>query len=108
MATLHCSGPCGLNKDESEFPWRNRMAGVKHRMCNACIAAASRRHYEANAPKYAARVRERRAETRSLLDNYASTQGCVTCGETDPVCLVLVPRNESATSPSTLAASGTW
>lgn len=103
---------CGADKSETEFNWRRKSIGLRHRYCRTCQKERSRAHYIANRPDYLARSRrtratrvkgirhERSSELRPLIKgNHAGKwkllqsgvqYQCATCGIHDWLGKVLV------------------
>lgn len=82
---------CNEERDEAEFPWRNKAKGKHRSYCLVCQRAMVKRHYENNKGIYLARARKRNNEGRQLAREFVfeflSKHPCVDCGETDPVVL---------------------
>jgi hypothetical protein len=92
---------CGLEKDLTEFCFKNKQAGKRRSICRVCSRAASREHYQRNRAKYIAKARRRNQQLRGTLRSrtvnhlnklalvlqYLQTRPCVDCGERDPLLL---------------------
>ena len=84
-----CTG-CQTSKPSSEFSVKNKTTGRQATRCLACVAAASRLHYERNRQDYLRRARTRLPwinPNAGYRVDYLATHPCVDCGETDPLLL---------------------
>ncbi len=82
---------CRQEKPINQFGWRNKVLGIRHNRCLACVAEASTNWYAKNRQKQIANSAKRRLaardEARKYVWNYLHTHPCVDCGESDPVVL---------------------
>lgn len=82
---------CNKKRKESDFAWKNKSKGIKHKSCKECAKKASSDHYAKNKTYYikkASRFRKKnQEENRSKLKDYLSKHHCIDCGESDPVVL---------------------
>ena len=83
-----CCTKCSEEKDTSEF----RKDKVKHDglqpFCKVCARAHHRSGYsEKYSEKYNTRNKERRDKHLALMQAYKSGLSCVSCGESESICL---------------------
>jgi hypothetical protein len=73
------------------FPWKSRVAGVRHRKCKLCVRKYSNNRWRKRAAELQVKNRLcRRASVRRNLDGlfaYLLRHPCVDCGEPDPIVL---------------------
>jgi hypothetical protein len=88
---------CGVSKTLEEFSYRNKAKEVRSGTCKECCRAQIRQHYQNNTDQYLEKAHRRnaaiRVEARTKLYYYLQEQGCVDCGEKDPVVLELDHRD---------------
>ena len=82
---------CDIAKNESDFPFRNKLKGSRHSYCLECGRLQAKDHYSRHIPYY---VRKASLRRKSLLEEingkvyeYLKTHPCVDCGEDDPIVL---------------------
>ena len=113
VETAQCSRCLGV-KSIDQFSIKNKKTGRRSRVCKACIAANSRRHYERNKETYLARGRKNkkryRKQNRALVLDLLIGKNCVDCGESDPVVLDFDHRDPTmkADTIGRLVGSGQW
>ena len=86
---------CGLEKDESEYYFRDKVSGKLHNQCKGCYkdrrTTTYKEHYQKYKILYQRRARERRVKVRQGLQThmieYFLGKSCEGCGESDPVVL---------------------
>lgn len=82
---------CGLSKDETEFPFRNKIQDTRHSYCLLCGRSLSKNHYTNNIRYYvrkaSLRRKERLNDINEKLFDYLEQHSCIDCGESDPVVL---------------------
>jgi len=78
-------------KDDSDFNWRFKSLGQRHKICRDCQNNHSRNWYKRHKEEHAQRVKDNRyrvkQETREYAWDYLSTHPCIECGESDPTVL---------------------
>lgn len=89
MSTKICS-KCGVEKDESEFPWH--FVGVKrHSACSDCRKKYQKGYYQRTKDNFIEkktnRLLDKRDEARHYVFQYLQTHPCEKCGEADPYVL---------------------
>ena len=86
---------CNQEKPITEFNWRDKAKGRRHRSCKSCHSAYRRSHYLDNRQKYiekAKRINRKYRETtgreiQRFVYEYLRKHPCVDCGETNPIVL---------------------
>ena len=77
---------CGKEKEETEFNWRYKVLGVRHKTCRECHKTFRNNRYqknrEAHLENVQARKKEVRHEARQYVFDYLSNHPCIECGET--------------------------
>jgi hypothetical protein len=90
METRICAG-CGEAKPLTDFNFRHKQKGTRHKRCRECTREQVRMHYQAHHGYYVVKAKKRtirvHAEHRQWLQNYLETHPCVDCGESDQRCL---------------------
>ncbi len=82
---------CFTSQPIENYPWKNRLLGIRHRVCKSCTAARSKQWYrdhpEAHRQNVDANRKSYLQQNREYAWNYLATHPCVDCGESDPVVL---------------------
>lgn len=78
---------CGLEKEDSEFSWKNKSLGIKHSQCKSCFNKQRREYYLNNKPAEYKRSQIGKLKMRNVFKAYKSTLSCVICGESEYCCL---------------------
>lgn len=77
---------CGKLLPVSDFSWKRRARGERHRVCRTCQREVSAAHYERTNATYKARAATRNAvarrDARVALAEFLSSQRCTACGLT--------------------------
>lgn len=71
---------CGQEKEDDEFPWRNRQTGTRHRNCKICQREKGRAHYRANHDAYISRNLARSRDVSKEIRTLKESKPCVDCG----------------------------
>ena len=79
---------CGQYKDETEFNWRFKALGIRHKTCRECIHKFNKTYFEGAAKeRHLEQVRERKHEARNVARDfvyeYLLSHPCESCGESD-------------------------
>lgn len=87
MAKRNCNH-CGKYKDETEFNWRYKALGVRHKTFRDCQHVFNKDYFEGSAKeRHLQQVRERKHEARNVARDfvyeYLSNHACENCGESD-------------------------
>jgi hypothetical protein len=107
-------GRCGLVKDLSMFPFKNRRAGKRGSICLACMSAYSREHYRLNREEYLRKAHQGRTRSRKRnraeLLAYLEQHPCIDCGESDRLVLEFDHRDRTVKRDDVarLASYATW
>lgn len=80
---------CGVEKDLSEYNWKNKAKGIRYSYCKACWSVLNKDRYQNNKQYYMDKADERTAKLRKMVQDYKSERGCERCGETHIACLDL-------------------
>jgi hypothetical protein len=81
-----CEG-CGAEKDETEFPWRNKAKGLRQNYCRECKRRYGRTWYAKNAEAHKANVarnNQRYMAAAIAIVVAAKSMPCADCGRTFP------------------------
>ncbi len=82
---------CFTHQPIENFPWKNRLLGIRHAVCKTCTAARSRRIYQDDRHAQIERVKANREsyrkQSREYVYEYLSQHPCTNCGESDPIVL---------------------
>jgi hypothetical protein len=101
---------CDLEKDLTEFPFRNKAKGKRDGRCRSCKKNDSLAHYHANSEAYKRRASAFRkvvvAENSLKVAEYLRAHPCMDCGESDIVVLQFDHRRDKIDSVSNLVRSG--
>jgi hypothetical protein len=84
---MKCS-ECSIEQPDSNFAWRNKSKGIRHKICRKCQSTYSKKHYRNNKEKKIIQRIIRRRKIREWFKKYKSTLQCEECGEDYPACLV--------------------
>jgi hypothetical protein len=78
---------CGIEKEDSEFVFRNKKKQIRRTTCKVCLMEYNRKHYKENKSKYILRARnfskKQRKENRQKLFDFLKLKKCVDCGNDD-------------------------
>ncbi|PIY79148.1 MAG: hypothetical protein COY81_04515 [Candidatus Pacebacteria bacterium CG_4_10_14_0_8_um_filter_43_12] len=78
---------CHKEKELSEFSFRDKQHGVRHKMCKVCHKSYRKQHYLINKEKYIKKALRWNGKQREVLREYLfkklSESCCVDCGEKD-------------------------
>lgn len=78
---------CGLEKEETEFFFKNKKKQVRSSTCNVCSAKYAKQHYKKNKSKYVKRAqvfnKQQTEENKQKLFEYLKAKRCVDCGNDD-------------------------
>ncbi len=90
---------CFTQQPIENFPWKNRLLGIRHRVCKTCTAQRSKLWYHDHPEYQKKNVKENREsylkQNREYAAEYLSTHPSVDCGEADPVVLEFDHRGGS-------------
>lgn len=83
---IKCS-KCNLDKDESEFAFRNKVKQIRTSKCRLCHAEYVKNHYQSNKSTYITRAnlssKRYRKNAKRLIVEYLNDKSCIDCGITD-------------------------
>lgn len=101
---------CGKEKDETEFNWRYKVLGIRHKTCRECQKVFRNNWYQKNRETHLENVQVRkrnvRHEAREYIWNYLSTHPCEECGEPDPVVLEFHHKKGKDKAVGVMVAAG--
>ena len=101
---------CGEWKDDDDFPWKNRLFGIRHRVCKACTAERSRDWYEGHREEHKENVKRNRDQAREdaryFVFDYLSNSVCKECGEYRPEMLQFHHTGRKKMDISAMASQG--
>lgn len=81
-----CSN-CSLEKDESEFHWRNKTKDLKSSWCKVCVSTLTKQRHENNPEYFRNRNKIRRRRLQEWLSEQKS-KPCLDCGNCfPPICM---------------------
>lgn len=73
---------CNVEKDDSEFSWKNRKLGIKHKQCKSCVNSSKKSsYYQRNSELHKLNIKRRRQSLILWLEDYKSKHSCEYCGE---------------------------
>ena len=79
---------CFLQKPLDEFPWKNKLLGIRHTVCKGCYAKSSAEWYRDNKDRQKENVKRNNQNYRELARDhvygYLLEHPCSMCGEKDP------------------------
>ncbi len=81
----HCN-KCNLDKEETEFVFKNKEKGVRQSICKDCQKAYKLKYYYNNKKSHFLRNRKQTQKITEYV-NDLKKQGCKVCGETCLPCL---------------------
>jgi hypothetical protein len=86
---------CKKEKPLSEFPWKNKNKGIKHRRCKPCNREYNRNYYHTSGEKtkQIKRVKQRKLKIKEQYKEWKTQQKCSICDENAPECLDLHHKN---------------
>ena len=100
---------CGEIKDEEEFAFRNKAAGIRRSNCRACVSKSDQKNYLTSAYRRD-KIKERKREQRVLnliyVREYLRSHPCVDCGESDIRCLDFDHLGDKVENVTRLAGNG--
>lgn len=80
-------GSCKFPKEDNEFNWQNKAAGLRHAVCKPCQRERSKVHYRANKEIYLEKKKLFGRRTQEQVNRFKAEKGCIDCPERDPRCL---------------------
>jgi 5-methylcytosine-specific restriction endonuclease McrA len=87
-----CSN-CKIEKEETEFGFKNKAIGRLQPFCKECNKIKSKQYYNSNREEHKRETIKRKKkvifENRKLLYDYYFSHPCIDCGEKDPMVLEL-------------------
>lgn len=78
---------CGIDKDETEFVFKNKTKGKRHTICKECQKQYKLKYYYDNKQSHYERNNITRAKIAEVIDNYKENHPCILCGESSKECL---------------------
>jgi len=82
---------CSKNKAITEFNFKNKSLGIRHKQCKKCTRFSVKNHYNENRQYYLEKTKIRnqglRREIIEYINHFLSINPCVDCGERDIVVL---------------------
>lgn len=71
---------CEVEKEDSDFPFKNKAQNKLSPVCRSCQSLASKKHYQNNKQSYFDRSNESERKAREFMINYLKEHPCVDCG----------------------------
>lgn len=107
MKTKICS-VCKVEKDESEFLFRNKSKGSRHSACKYCYKTIRKKSYESNKSYYIEKSKKRSNDISDWFLNIKSKLKCEVCGFSHVACLDFhhINGDDKELEVSTLVHSG--
>jgi hypothetical protein len=82
---------CGINKEETEFVFRNKLKNKRVAYCRTCSREILKKHYKDNKKYYVDKARRndqfRVLALRMHIFKHLKNNACIDCGESDIVVL---------------------
>lgn len=78
---------CKIDKDETEYSFRNKAKGLLQHQCNDCRRLSAKLSYQKHKKAVVAKVLVRNLEKRDWFQDIKAGLSCCVCGENDPICL---------------------
>jgi len=78
---------CKVNRDDSEFSWRNKAKGIKNSRCKRCQRLLTHKHYRDNKESYKESQKKCQKRNSDFVAQYKTERGCKLCGEKTWQCL---------------------
>lgn len=82
---------CLIEKDISEFNFRNKSKGIRYKFCRDCSKKKWNNQYSKNKEYYLnkqKKIRKRlRGDNSQKIWDYLKSHPCIKCGETNPILL---------------------
>ncbi len=101
---------CGEAKDIDQFAWKNKAAGIKQRICKACVGMLSKQNYIANKDRHVQTCRRATADRVQRIREYLASLNlkCQECGEDHPAVIDFhhMDPTEKESSVSNLVGQG--
>lgn len=86
---------CGIDKDETEFVFKNKTKGKRHTICKECQKQYKLKYYYDNKQSHYERNNITRAKIAEVIDNYKENHPCILCGESsDEGTTYLIPKED--------------
>ena len=83
MLVLTCYR-CKEEKEETEFPFKNKAKGIRSSECKPCRREVSREHYQKNKKQYIDRAQYRINDIKLWYQELKKEYGCSLCNESEP------------------------
>lgn len=78
---------CKSNKLEEQFPFKNKVKGIRSSVCSICQREYKLKHYYSNKQQYYDRNKVTLDRLTEIANEYKETHSCEKCGENDTCCL---------------------
>lgn len=78
---------CKIEKEDTEFNWKNKEKGKLQSNCRACQKIMKDRHYQNNKDFYYERNKKRKQDYRDWFSELRTTLCCERCDENHPAVL---------------------
>lgn len=97
---------CKIQKTADNFNRKSTSKDGLQNVCRGCNSRRTKLHYEKNSEKIKQRTAVRKKVQKKILRDYIwsllETNGCIDCGEKDPIVLEFDHRNNKLNSVSRL------
>lgn len=78
---------CKIEKDDSEFCFKNKEKGTKQTICKTCHREYKKKHYHNNKKEHYRRNKETDDKINAFILEYKEKHRCTICNESDESCL---------------------
>lgn len=86
VSAMICS-KCKQDKDETEFPFKNKETGKRNTVCKVCQREYRLKYYYKNKQSHYERNKRTEAEIKEFYESYKAAHPCIVCGESAPECV---------------------
>ena len=84
--TMICK-KCKIDKEESEFVFKNKKLNIRHCVCKECQKVYKKTYYHENKESHIKRNEKTLKKIDSYILDYKLQHPCILCGENAPECL---------------------
>lgn len=78
---------CKIDKDESEFPYKNKERGIRSTVCKECQKEYRLKYYYNNKQSHYERNKRTEVKIKKFYEEYKLSHPCIICGESAPECI---------------------